>query len=133
MTCRFCDGAGCLSCAGTGRIFATPTSHLVARTSDPDTSWQAAESVTPVTLTRTRTRILQLLSFADLTDEQLLEVVWTRERIASRSGTQTRRRELVDAGLVEDTGRRVRGSTGRSMIVWRITDAGRASLVAVAA
>ncbi len=46
-----------------------------------------------------------------------------------RTASQTARcRELQLAGLVADSGRTKRSSSGRSAIVWIITDAGRSAL-----
>lgn len=92
----------------------------LARVTDPQTSHQAARQLHAVTITRTRSEILRLLRAAPdgLTDPQIEE----RFTIAhSLSGVRTRRKELQAAGQVRDSGRRVRGATGRKMIVWTVT------------
>lgn len=96
----------------------------VARRSDPETSWTAAGSVSKRKLTRTRQNILDSLRrWGPMTDEAIWKslVREGQDHLTSVSGARTRRKELVDIGLVEDSGRRVRGSTNRKMIVWRAT------------
>lgn len=92
------------------------------RITDPDTSHEAAESVRSVT--RTQYAILRLFDqYHFLTDEQLqlqyrrLVNEGTAPR-ASESGIRSRRKELVDAGYVFDTGRRTKMESGRNAIVW---------------
>lgn len=99
-----------------------------ARTLDPSTSHQAAASVLE---TRTTMRvILNILSKGSATDE-VLGYVYNglveagRAPMASPSGIRSRRAELVDLELVEDSGERRPLSTGRRAIVWQITDLGR--------
>jgi hypothetical protein len=94
----------------------------VARRSDPETSWQAARSVDPLKLRATQREILWVLrNWGPLTDEEIAVLVGPDSQ--SPSGLRTRRRELVDAGLVVDTGRRRKSRSGRAMIVWAATDA----------
>lgn len=89
--------------------------QVVARLRDPETSWQAAASVAKV-------RAAQALVWAviedqgPMTDEALVR--WTAGCL-SPSGARTRRKELTDLGLVEDTGHRERTEAGRQAIVWR--------------
>jgi hypothetical protein len=40
----------------------------------------------------------------------------------SVSGARTRRSELVDVGMVEDSGRRELTQAGRQTIVWRVKE-----------
>lgn len=96
------------------------TAH--ARRTDPGTSHAAAKSVR--NQTDTHERILELFErFGDATDEDLL-IYW--EQCASLfdwptispSGLRSRRAELVALGLVVDTGRKDKTSTGRACIVW---------------
>jgi len=88
----------------------------VARATDPQTSWDAAKSVKG--LTQTREAILGLLRALPegRTDEEIWKAL-PAER-TTLSGMRTRRAELVDMGLVKDSGKRVTGRTGRKMIVW---------------
>lgn len=96
-----------------------------ARTTDPRTSHEAARSVKH--LTATKIVILDLLSRA-VCDEELVERYNFRTHHgapkASPSGVRSRRKELVDAGLVEQYGLDWTDS-GRSTIVWGLTVAGR--------
>jgi hypothetical protein len=99
-----------------------------ARTLDPSTSHQAAASILD---TRTTMRvILQILAKGSATDEVIGYVYdglvdADRAPMASPSGLRSRRAELVDLELVEDSGERRPLSTGRRAIVWQITDLGR--------
>ena len=88
-----------------------------ARATDPDTSWQAARSVGE--LRPRQAAVLELLADHDgLTDEDIARLyVGPRQ---SPSGLRTRRRELVDMGLVVDSGRRGVTVSGRSTIVWEV-------------
>ena len=95
-----------------------------ARASDPVTSHQAARSVGD--LRSSQLAVLRL--FADaanagihgMTDEQLVRWYGRQQRqpLQSASGLRTRRRELVDAGYLTDTGERARMASGRSAVVW---------------
>jgi len=87
-----------------------------ARTTDPETSHEAAQSVTNIT--PLKQEILQRL-MTPMTDADLIETIRTGSRlIATESGIRSRRAELVQAGLVKDTGARVKLATGRNAIVW---------------
>jgi hypothetical protein len=86
------------------------------RTTDPETSHEAAMSVTNIT--PLKQEILQRL-MTPMTDTDLYETLRTGSRlIVTESGVRSRRSELVQAGLVRDTGERVRLATGRRAIVW---------------
>lgn len=91
----------------------------VARRGDPGTSWAAAASVE--NLTRTRRAVLAVLEAhpEGMTDPEIWEALPWDER-TSPSGIRTRRAELVDAGLVKDSGRTKRGRTNRRMILWEV-------------
>lgn len=95
----------------------------VARVTDPDTSWAAARSVTD--LTQKQAAVLSVLRSVDegMTDEQIArqyDCGWSRRVPQSPSGLRTRRKELVDLGLVRDSGRRAEMETGRMAIVWEV-------------
>ena len=96
-----------------------------ARTTDPDTSHEAAASTSKIKMTTVRISILKLLTdHGPMTDEQIwrgLEYEEVRD-LTSPSGARTRRSELVAARKVRDTGLRGKGKTGRKMIVWAITE-----------
>jgi hypothetical protein len=87
-----------------------------ARTTDPETSHEAAQSVTNIT--PLKQEILQRL-MKPMTDTDLYQLLRTNSRlIVTESGVRSRRSELVQAGLVRDTGERVKLATGRNAIVW---------------
>jgi hypothetical protein len=92
----------------------------IARLSDPQTSQDAAESVNGLTITRTRKIILTILATRHCHDEGLIQTFRNLPGgpIASESGIRSRRAELVAAGLVEDTGKRIRTASGRNSIIW---------------
>jgi len=87
-----------------------------ARTTDPETSHEAAMSVTNIT--PLKYEILQRL-MTPMTDTDLYQLLTTNSRLmVTESGVRSRRSELVQAGLVRDTGERVKLATGRRAIVW---------------
>jgi hypothetical protein len=93
----------------------------VARRSDPKTSWDAARSVRG--LTETQYRVLFLLRLqGPLTDEEIWhQHLYTLPGIfVSQSGLRTRRAELVDKGIIVDTGRTRPTDAGRDSIVWDV-------------
>jgi len=96
-----------------------PASPARARTTDPATSHQAAASVGDL---RPKQRaVLQVLAAAGAcTDEQLAAAYAATPGAPhqSPSGLRTRRAELVELGLVVNTGQRARMRTGRQAIVW---------------
>jgi hypothetical protein len=86
----------------------------VARNSDPETSWEAALSLSAQRIRESQTEILRILrENGPLCDQDIAK--WTHQ---SPSGARTRRSELVLLGFVEDTGERVRLPSGRRSIVW---------------
>jgi hypothetical protein len=103
-----------------------------ARRGDPSTSWDAAASVEELTIRETHRALLDLLEAEEGTHEALWarfqrDRLWREWPDSSVSGFRTRCRELVDAGLVEDSGRKERLGSGRWAIVWRVTALGRAA------
>lgn len=100
-----------------------PDAQAHARTTDPATSHAAAASITPDKLRESQRVVLAFLKVrGPMTDTDLVEL-WQHYRLRewndqSPSGLRTRRRELVAAGLVRDTGRRQRLDTGRKAIIW---------------
>lgn len=93
-----------------------------ARTTDPETSHEAAESVR--SLTGTQNTILYLFAkFKHLTDDQLQAhyrrmVSQGDAPRASESGIRSRRAELVALGKLQDSGERVKLDSGRNAILW---------------
>lgn len=92
-----------------------------ARATDPKTSHDAAVSVDNVT--DTQRYVLSALR-RPRADVELVEAYrkFKRAPRASESGIRSRRAELVDRGLVVDTGRRIRLDSGRFAIVWGRAD-----------
>lgn len=88
-----------------------------ARATDPETSQDAAASV--VNRTMLQDAILQVLKvYGAKTDEKIASYLFDRGLATTPSGMRTRRRELVQMGMVEDTGKRRRTKAGRNSIVW---------------
>lgn len=87
------------------------------RKTDPETSVEAGESVRNVT--ETQDYILRVLR-RPRADFQLVEAyrAYKRAPRASESGIRSRRAELVERGLVVDSGARVIMPSGRRAIVW---------------
>lgn len=88
-----------------------------ARKTDPTTSHEAAASVD--NLTATKQAILKALNHPR-TDVDLISAYHNLKGapVASESGIRSRRAELVTAGLVVDTGARIKLPSGRHAIVW---------------
>lgn len=98
---------------------ATGTVVAFARRSDPNTSHEAATAASPLI----RQVRLVVLRYAESCGAPGFTDVALNAHFASHSSTyRTRRRELVDLGMIEDTGERVTvGDGGRRHAVWRIT------------
>ena len=99
-----------------------PIAH--ARHTDPQTSHQAAASVTRIT--DTRQAILDAYRLRgpmpDFDLEEYYGQVWQMHRWPrqSPSGIRSRRAELTDLGLIIDSGRRTVTPSGRPCIVWTL-------------
>lgn len=93
-----------------------------ARRTDPITSHDAADSVDNIT--QTQSYVLRCLRRPRV-DVELVSAYreYKTAPRASESGIRSRRAELVDRGLVIDTGRRVRLESGRYAIVWGLSNA----------
>lgn len=90
------------------------------RTTDPQTSHDAARSVSK--LTETYRLILEIFdTFGPMNDERLL-LTWKASGLKqiSDSGLRSRRSELVAQGKLEDSGDRWEMSSGRQSIVWKV-------------
>lgn len=104
-----------------------PVAH--ARNRDPRTSHDAAKTVTASKTSRMRAAIAKLLHhYGPMTDEVLLrryaELVSknpTAGLNASDSSVRTRRSELVEMGIVRDSGRRDLTSSGSLATVWSLS------------
>ena len=82
-----------------------------------DTSIEAAKSIIP-TLPNIEGLVFEYATMRGkqgFTDDQLNEHFQTH-----KSTYRARRSTLVEKGLIEDSGERVKGSNGRNMTVWRI-------------
>jgi hypothetical protein len=98
-----------------------------ARKSDPDTSHEAAASIGDL---RERQKVVLAIfdwpgvGFMGTTDEELGDA-YQRLALAgqvpyqSPSGLRTRRSELVELGLVENSGDKRKTRSGRRAIVWQ--------------
>ena len=101
---------------------ADPVAH--ARRDDMDTSRDAAEEVTP----HIRELQIKVLEFAREHGAGFTDVDLNQHFGTTSSTYRTRRSELVDKGLIEDTGDRVAlGGRGRRHALWRITEKGLAA------
>ena len=99
------------------------TNPPTARVTDPTTSHEAAKSVSNTSTAQDN--IIQMLWRASSTmgracrsDEQLLAMYLDQYGYISPSGLRTRRRELVDLGLLKDSGMRGKTASGRKTILW---------------
>jgi len=102
---------------------AVPSAH--ARTEDPETSHEAAASVTGIT---EKQQAVWLLLGEPRTDPDLAVEYMRRHREQpdtfpkqSMSGLRTRRSELVDAGKVHFTGEYLNTPSGRRAMLWQRT------------
>lgn len=92
-----------------------------ARNTDPYTSHEAAASITSEKIRRSQLEVNRALRrIGPCEDSVLVEEMQGTDRYAwqSESGIRTRRKELVDKGLVVDTGERVVKPSGRKATVW---------------
>lgn len=96
----------------------------IARSSDPETSHQAAESITPEKLRTSQAAVLFVLATRGPTTDTGLIDGYLNSPVPlppqSPSGIRTRRKELVRMGAVADTGLRHRLISGRHAIVWAV-------------
>ena len=96
-----------------------PMFRANARTDDPETSHQAAASISPQKMRESHEAVLALFhERGPMTDAALVECYDGPRQ--SPSGLRTRRRELADVGLIVDTGERVKLESGRRAIVWGV-------------
>jgi hypothetical protein len=95
-----------------------------ARTTDPETSHEAAESLGD--LPTAQAHVLWVLArYGPMTDAELIGAYRPCARAGvvgyqSDSGIRTRRAELVKRGDVIDTGKRQMLPSGRRAIVWKL-------------
>ena len=92
----------------------------LARRSDPSTSHAAAALVNRPESQRV---VLDLLTVrGPMTDEELANTTYAIRTMISPSRLRTARCELQRAGLVRDTGRVATLRSGRSGVVWAVTE-----------
>lgn len=90
------------------------------RPGDPETSHAAAESLDRGYVRASQQSVLLFLRICGpMTDAQLVRD-YSGTPAQSPSGLRTRRSELTQAGLVRDSGRRVRLPSGRYAIEWEV-------------
>lgn len=93
-------------------LFDAPAGRV--RRTDPQTSVDAARSITPG---RTEKRILVQFRYASstFTDDELCDKV-----LGYAPTIKSARSRLSNAGLLVDSGRRRKSNRGRDQIVWRL-------------
>ena len=93
-----------------------------ARTTDPSTSHEAAASIKNAT--RAQASVLDVFhdAISGMTDATLVDAYELNGYFPeqSQSGIRTRRKELVDAGKIVDSGQRIKLNSGRRAIVWQL-------------
>ncbi len=102
----------------TSNLSQQPVTVAHARSTDPDTSHEAARSVGKIRESQ-QAIFAFLREYGAHTDEEIWETF--EHSGISPSGARTRRSELVTMGLVRDSGQRKRLQTGRRAIVWEVT------------
>jgi hypothetical protein len=97
-----------------------------ARSTDPDTSHDAARSIGSLRLNEVREAILALLRVRPLADWMLVEFYLMDASLPKQSpqSIRSRRADLVRMGLVEKDGTAPHPETGRRHTLWRATPAG---------
>jgi hypothetical protein len=106
-----------------GRPRRPPTKRARARGGDPQTSHQAAAAFTVSQLRASQYEIYRLFSlFGPCHDEALVERARQHGVQQKESGIRTRRHELVERGLLKDSGQTVvLSDSKRESIVWCVT------------
>jgi hypothetical protein len=76
---------------------------------------EALESITPAVLRDQHRKVIEALTWKAMTDEE--GIAWTG---LSPSSYRPRRGELVEMGLVKETGEKSRTASGRMAAVWTV-------------
>lgn len=97
--------------------YATGQTVAYARTTDPDTSYNAAECVRPG-ITKIQSQVLNHFNFVKRSTDEALEKQF--QAAYSPSTVRTRRAELVAMGLIKDSGRRTLNSRAHKVIIWEV-------------
>jgi hypothetical protein len=97
-----------------------------ARSTDPDTSHEAARSIGSLRLNEVREAILALLRVRPLADWMLVEFYSMDASLPKQSpqSIRSRRADLVRMGLIVEDGTAPHPETGRRHTLWRATPAG---------
>jgi len=100
-----------------------------ARNTDPETSHEAAASISEDKLRASQLAVLQLFKNdrSGFTDYELVRIYFDTARQwpssfphQSESGIRTRRKELVDMGKIVDSGERAKLPSGRKAVIWTL-------------
>ena len=95
--------------------------RAVARANDPSTSWEAAYSLSSQYLRESQERVYDMLySLGPSIDWALQSSALSFNM--SPSSIRTRRSELVDLGLVVNSGEKKLTRSGRFAIVWEVVE-----------
>ena len=94
-----------------------------ARSDDPITSFEAADTITAIKISQTQTAILEALKGKQLTHDQLFIAVLGRGVNVSAQRVRTSCAALVKAGLVRDAENDGRSVAGFRSKRWERTDA----------
>jgi hypothetical protein len=100
-----------------------PRTH--ARTTDPDTSHEAAAKLTP------RSTMMARLLSAFLDCDRNADEATEAAGYSPADGAWKRISDLAAVGWIADTGERREGRSGRRQIVWYITDDGMRAAAAL--
>jgi len=96
-----------------------------ARTTDPQTSHDAAASISNDTARTRRYRVLELIrERGPISDDDWFELYLQRWPGSYSYSHRSRRTELRDLGYVRDSGLRKKNPSGREAILWEVTAAG---------
>ncbi len=126
--CQLCEGRGfreisgesvkCV-CSGGPKLQAREfPAHTRARADGRETSHEAARFVSP-TLTAKQWQVYgAFTAFGPAIHQRIVKVVRERGHKQSSSGIRTRTSELVEIGLVRDTGRKAKTEAGFNAVVW---------------
>lgn len=98
------------------------------RNDGPDTMIEGALAVAPK-LQTLRGRVFSLFLAGEMTDAELVSSYRNQYGEGEYRSLSTRRRELVDAGMIVDSGRRKENPASKvSNIIWTLTPRGRVAL-----
>ena len=106
-------------------MYKIPNLERRVRSNDPDTSWDAAQSITPGELSSLQRWILEQLFIGQATDQELTELhaeaaTFDHVRTVTPQRIRTARKELERQGLLAATGATRLTNTGRKTRVWGI-------------